>query len=78
MDFYDQVASAIKALTPLGRAGMPEDIGLIAAFSPPTKPGGSLERSSSAPVASDIAPQQAFGHQRPRRISSGRNRQIYQ
>src|ERR1700738_1345861 len=32
MDSYDQVASAIKALTPLGRTGMPEDIGLIAAF----------------------------------------------
>ena len=29
---YDQVANAIKALTPLGRTGMPEDIGLIAAF----------------------------------------------
>jgi 3-oxoacyl-[acyl-carrier protein] reductase len=32
MDSYEQVASAIKALTPLGRTGMPEDIGLIAAF----------------------------------------------
>ena len=32
MDSYDLVASAIKALTPLGRMGMPEDIGLIAAF----------------------------------------------
>jgi 3-oxoacyl-[acyl-carrier protein] reductase len=32
MDSYDQVANAIKALTPLGRTGMPEDIGLIAAF----------------------------------------------
>jgi 3-oxoacyl-[acyl-carrier protein] reductase len=29
---YDQVANAIKALTPLGRTGMPGDIGLIAAF----------------------------------------------
>jgi 3-oxoacyl-[acyl-carrier protein] reductase len=32
MDSYEQVASAIKALTPLGRTGLPEDIGLIAAF----------------------------------------------
>jgi len=32
MDSYDQVSNAIKALTPLGRTGMPEDIGLIAAF----------------------------------------------
>jgi 3-oxoacyl-[acyl-carrier protein] reductase len=32
MDSYDPVANAIKALTPLGRTGMPEDIGLIAAF----------------------------------------------
>jgi 3-oxoacyl-[acyl-carrier protein] reductase len=32
LDSYDQVANAIKALTPLGRTGMPEDIGLIAAF----------------------------------------------
>ena len=29
---YDQVANAIRALTPLGRTGMPEDIGLIATF----------------------------------------------
>jgi 3-oxoacyl-[acyl-carrier protein] reductase len=29
---YDQVASAIKALTSLGRTGMPGDIGVIAAF----------------------------------------------
>jgi hypothetical protein len=29
-------------------------------------------------LASGIAPQQAFGHQRSRRISGGRNRQIYQ
>ena len=29
---YDQVANAIKALTPLGRTGMPGDIGVIAAF----------------------------------------------
>src|SRR6266576_3103377 len=29
---YDQVASAIKALTPLGRTGMPGDIGVIGAF----------------------------------------------
>ena len=32
MDSYEQVASAIRALTPLGRTGLPEDIGLIAAF----------------------------------------------
>ena len=32
MDSYEHVASALKALTPLGRTGMPEDIGLIAAF----------------------------------------------
>src|SRR5712671_3360434 len=32
MDAYDQIANAMKALTPLGRTGMPEDIGLIAAF----------------------------------------------
>jgi 3-oxoacyl-[acyl-carrier protein] reductase len=32
MDAYEQVANAMKALTPLGRTGMPEDIGLIAAF----------------------------------------------
>jgi 3-oxoacyl-[acyl-carrier protein] reductase len=32
MESYEQVANAIKALTPLGRTGMPEDIGLIAAF----------------------------------------------
>jgi 3-oxoacyl-[acyl-carrier protein] reductase len=32
MDTYDQVASGIRAITPLGRIGMPEDIGLIAAF----------------------------------------------
>jgi 3-oxoacyl-[acyl-carrier protein] reductase len=29
---YDQVAKAMQALTPLGRTGMPGDIGLIAAF----------------------------------------------
>ena len=29
---YEPVASAIRAQTPLGRTGMPEDIGLIAAF----------------------------------------------
>jgi 3-oxoacyl-[acyl-carrier protein] reductase len=29
---FDQAANAMKALTPLGRTGMPEDIGLIAAF----------------------------------------------
>jgi 3-oxoacyl-[acyl-carrier protein] reductase len=29
---YEQVANAMKSLTPLGRTGMPEDIGLIAAF----------------------------------------------
>ncbi len=29
---YEQVANAIRAQTPLGRTGMPEDIGLIAAF----------------------------------------------
>src|SRR5439155_1619683 len=28
----EQLGNAIKALTPLGRTGMPEDIGLIAAF----------------------------------------------
>jgi 3-oxoacyl-[acyl-carrier protein] reductase len=32
MDAYEQVANAMKTLTPLGRTGMPEDIGLIAAF----------------------------------------------
>ena len=32
MDSYDQVANAIKALTPLGRTGIPEDIGPIGAF----------------------------------------------
>src|SRR5438270_1120477 len=32
METSEQVANAIKALTPLGRTGMPEDIGLIAAF----------------------------------------------
>src|SRR5260221_863946 len=32
MDAYEQVAIAMKAMTPLGRTGMPEDIGLIAAF----------------------------------------------
>jgi 3-oxoacyl-[acyl-carrier protein] reductase len=32
METYEQVANAMKALTPLGRTGMPEDIGLIAAF----------------------------------------------
>ena len=32
MDAYEQVANATKALTPLGRTGMPQDIGLIAAF----------------------------------------------
>src|SRR3984893_2508990 len=32
METYEQVASAIRALTPLGRTGLPEDIGLIAAF----------------------------------------------
>jgi 3-oxoacyl-[acyl-carrier protein] reductase len=32
MDTYEQVATAIKAITPLGRTGIPEDIGLIAAF----------------------------------------------
>jgi 3-oxoacyl-[acyl-carrier protein] reductase len=32
MATYEQVASAIKARTPLSRTGMPEDIGLIAAF----------------------------------------------
>ncbi len=32
MDAFDQVAASLKALTPLGRTGMPEDIGLIAAF----------------------------------------------
>src|SRR6266446_9958483 len=32
MDSYEQVADAMKALTPLGRTGVPEDIGLIAAF----------------------------------------------
>ena len=33
METYEQVANEIKALTPLGRTGMPEDIGLIAALS---------------------------------------------
>jgi 3-oxoacyl-[acyl-carrier protein] reductase len=32
MDAYEQVANTMKTLTPLGRTGMPEDIGLIAAF----------------------------------------------
>ena len=32
MDAYDQIATSMKALTPLERTGMPEDIGLIAAF----------------------------------------------
>src|ERR1700680_501933 len=32
MESYEQVASAVKAQTPLGRTGVPEDIGLIAAF----------------------------------------------
>jgi 3-oxoacyl-[acyl-carrier protein] reductase len=32
MDAYEQIATSMKALTPLGRTGMPEDIGLIAAF----------------------------------------------
>jgi 3-oxoacyl-[acyl-carrier protein] reductase len=32
MDTYEEVANAMKALTPLGRTGLPEDIGLIAAF----------------------------------------------
>src|SRR5438270_5977924 len=32
MDSYEEVANAIKALTPLGLTGMPEDIVLIAAF----------------------------------------------
>jgi 3-oxoacyl-[acyl-carrier protein] reductase len=32
MNSYEQVANEIKALTPLGRTGVPEDIGLIAAF----------------------------------------------
>jgi 3-oxoacyl-[acyl-carrier protein] reductase len=32
MENYEQVANATKALTPLGRTGIPEDIGLIAAF----------------------------------------------
>src|ERR1700721_590768 len=31
-DTYEEGAPAIKAITPLGRTGMPEDIGLIAAF----------------------------------------------
>ncbi|MDX6447502.1 MAG: hypothetical protein QOH71_4576 [Blastocatellia bacterium] len=31
METCEQVANEIKALTPLGRTGMPEDIGLIAA-----------------------------------------------
>ena len=32
METYEQVANAIKALTPLGRTREPEDIGLIVAF----------------------------------------------
>jgi 3-oxoacyl-[acyl-carrier protein] reductase len=32
MGTYEQVATAIKAITRLGRAGMPEDIGLFAAL----------------------------------------------
>jgi 3-oxoacyl-[acyl-carrier protein] reductase len=31
MHTYEQVAAGIRAITPLGRTGMPEDIGLIAA-----------------------------------------------
>jgi NAD(P)-dependent dehydrogenase (short-subunit alcohol dehydrogenase family) len=47
METYEQVANAIKAQTPLGRTGMPEDIGLIAAFLASTEAGGSRERSPS-------------------------------
>src|ERR1700737_1698629 len=32
METYEPVANAIRALTPLGRTGLPEDIGLIAPF----------------------------------------------
>src|SRR5438445_13431780 len=32
MDTYEQVATGVRAITPLGRTGVPEDIGLIAAF----------------------------------------------
>jgi 3-oxoacyl-[acyl-carrier protein] reductase len=32
MEAYEEVANAMKALTPLGRTGIPEDIGLIVAF----------------------------------------------
>src|SRR6202165_5937762 len=32
MESYEQVANAVKAQTPLGRTGVPEDIGLIASF----------------------------------------------
>ena len=32
METYEEVANTIKAMTPLGRTGVPEDIGLIAAF----------------------------------------------
>jgi 3-oxoacyl-[acyl-carrier protein] reductase len=32
MESYEQVANAVKGQTPLGRTGVPEDIGLIAAF----------------------------------------------
>jgi 3-oxoacyl-[acyl-carrier protein] reductase len=46
METYEQVANAIKAQTPLGRTGMPEDIGLIAAFLASEEAGGSPERSS--------------------------------
>src|ERR1700732_297371 len=32
MESYEQVANAVKAQTPLGRTGVPEDIGLLASF----------------------------------------------
>jgi len=52
METYEQVANEIKALTPLGRTGMPEDIGLIAAFLASDEARWLTEKSFSAAVAS--------------------------
>jgi hypothetical protein len=51
METCEQVASSIRALTPLGRTGLPEDIGLIAAFLASDKADGLPERSSSGAAA---------------------------